>query len=220
MENTQSPTPKKGIGCLHVLLVLIVILLAAILASMWWLKQNMYAKDFTPVELEQEELAVLDEKLNTVDPSTRAFGSGSYRGQPGEYAEDDTQRKIIFTQEELNAVLAKDPEFARRVKFHLSDDMISLQFLAPMDKEIPVLAGKTFRFNMGLTVAYSNGSPVVAVRGISIGGIPVPGAWWGDVKGINLVEEFGSDGGFWQLFSRGVDYVKVADGSFILYLKE
>ena len=62
--------------------------------------------------------------------------------------------------------------------------------------------------------------PVVALRGVSLGGVPIPDAWLGNLKNVDLVREFGGQGGFWDLFARGVEDVKVLDGSLLVKLKE
>jgi len=58
------------------------------------------------------------------------------------------------------------------------------------------------------------------MRGISLGGVPLPSAWWGDIKNKNLVEEFSGEGGFWSRFSKGVENVQVRDGHLWIKLKE
>ncbi|MBU0679653.1 MAG: hypothetical protein KJ626_16245 [Verrucomicrobia bacterium] len=73
---------------------------------------------------------------------------------------------------------------------------------------------------MGLTLRFENDRPVVIVRGVSLGGIPLPGAWWGDIKNRDLVEESGREGAFWDLFAKGVDDLQVRDGRFVLHLKD
>lgn len=222
--NTPPPAPAtpstRKFGCLHVLLILIVLLLAAILGSMWWLKRNVYASEFQPVELKEEERLLLDAKLNAVDPSMPSAGPMAIETPPEVYSEDAARRRIVFSQQELNAVLAKDPELAKRVKFNLSDDLVSIHFITPMDDTMPVVGGKTFKFSMGLGLSFTNDKPSVIVRGISLGGIPLPAAWWGDVKNKNLVEAFAEENGFWDLFSKGVEYLEVKNGQFILHLKE
>ena len=35
-----------------------------------------------------------------------------------------------------------------------------------------------------------------------MGGVPLPSAWWDEIKNRNLVKEFGSEGGFWDQFSK------------------
>jgi hypothetical protein len=74
--------------------------------------------------------------------------------------------------------------------------------------------------NFGVTLRYEQDKPVVIIRGVSLGGIPLPGAWWGDIKNKNLVEEFGGQGGFWDQFSRGVADIGVREGELWVKLKE
>ncbi len=61
---------------------------------------------------------------------------------------------------------------------------------------------------------------MVAIRGVSLGGVPLPSAWWGDIKNKNLVEEFGSEGGFWDQFSKGVEDIKIRQEHLWIKLKE
>ncbi len=211
---------RKGIGCLQILLGIIILLLVAILASIWWVNRNVYAKTFTPVELQEDELALLDVKLNTVDPSMRTTRISVPPDAPESYREDFANRRIVFTERELNAVLAKDPDTARTVAIDLSEGLVTIRILAPMNDDLPLLGGKTFKLTMGLSVGYTNEQTLVSIRGISMGGIPLPSAWWGGIKNKNLIEEFGHSNGFWNLFSRGVESLQVTDDTFVLHLKE
>jgi len=56
--------------------------------------------------------------------------------------------------------------------------------------------------------------------GISLGGIPMPNAWLGNMKNVNLVGEFGTEDGFWAIFSEGIRSIKVREGSLQITLKE
>ncbi len=58
------------------------------------------------------------------------------------------------------------------------------------------------------------------IKGISLGGIPLPNAWIGYTKGKNLVEEFGTETGFWKLFAEGVKDIKVKEGQLRIRLQE
>lgn len=51
-------------------------------------------------------------------------------------------------------------------------------------------------------------------------GIPVPNAWLGGIKNIDLVEKFGTKEGFWRTFSDGVEDIKVKEGFLQIKLKE
>ena len=127
---------------------------------------------------------------------------------------------MLFRSKELNSIIASDPEIARMVAIDLSDDLVSVKLVVPVDEEMPVLGGKTLRFNLGIILSFDDGHPVVALKGISIGGIPLPNAWLGYIKEKNLIEEFGSEKGFWQLFAAGVKDLKVENGALLLKLNE
>lgn len=210
-----TPTTPRSFGCLHALLVLIVLLLIAILGSLWWINRNVHAKEFTPVTLKPAEQVALDAKLQQLESSVKTSGI-----EPEIYTETDASRRVVLSEKELNALIARDPAAAKNVAIDLADDLMSVKIIAPMDPELPLIGGKTFKFNMGVTLAYTNQAPNVTIRGISLGGIPLPGAWWGDIKNKNLVETFGAQGSFWDSFARGVEHLEVKDGTLILLLKE
>jgi hypothetical protein len=65
-----------------------------------------------------------------------------------------------------------------------------------------------------------NERPVIALKGVTLGGIPLPNAWLGNLKNRNLVKEFGGEAGFWKVFSEGVADLRVQDGHVVIKLKE
>jgi hypothetical protein len=76
------------------------------------------------------------------------------------------------------------------------------------------------RLNLGVILGFEKDRPVVALKGVSLGGIPLPNAWLGNLKNRNLVKEFGAEGGFWKFFSDGVAGLKVQEGHTLIKLKE
>jgi hypothetical protein len=72
---------------------------------------------------------------------------------------------------------------------------------------------------MGLTVSYEESDPIIALKGVSLGGIPLPNAWLGDLKNVNLLEQFGTDDGFWKIFSAGVRTIRIRQGHLLIRLK-
>lgn len=217
IEDSENRSRKeRKFGCLSVLGIVFIIMVVTALATGWWVKSNIYASPFTPTHLDVKEQKLLDGKLSRISRVPL-----SHEILPPEpYREDDSKREIRLTEKELNSLVAKDEEAAKRVAIDLDDDLISVKVLLPMDKDFPVLGGKTIRLNFGVTLRYEKGKPVVVVRGVSVGGIPLPGAWWGDIKNKDLVEEFGSEGGFWEQFSRGVENIEVREGHLLIKLKE
>ncbi len=102
----------------------------------------------------------------------------------------------------------------------LSDDLASALLLLPMDPEFPVVGGKTLKISAGVELSYKNGKPTVILRGVSLWGVPIPNAWLGNLKNVDLISEFGNDRGFWKSFADGVEYIEVKDGKLHIKLKE
>jgi hypothetical protein len=109
---------------------------------------------------------------------------------------------------------------ARKLAIDLSDKLISAKLLVPVDPDFPILGGKTLRVNAGVEMAYQNSKPIVILKGVSIMGVPIPNAWLGGLKNIDLISEFGDQQGFWAAFAEGVDNIRVDDGLLIIKLKE
>ncbi len=222
-NQTRSKWPR-------ILGIIALFFIVVITVSVWWIKHNLYANPFNPTKLNEKEQQVLNTKLDRLEQSVQKQGKFSRKGpdekmskgrlEPERYTEDATKREIRITEKELNALIAKDEETARRVAIDLSDDMVSLKLVIPVDNDMPILGGKTLRLACGVTLRHEAGKPVVALRGVSIGGIPIPNAWLGSIKNIDLVQEFGGQRGFWDAFSKGVEDIKVSDGSLYIKLKE
>ena len=85
--------------------------------------------------------------------------------------------------------------------------------------DFPVMPGRIVRVRGGAEIAFANGRPSVVVKGVSLMGVPVPNAWLGNLKNVDLVSEFG-DAGFWKAFADGVQSVSVREGRLHVELKE
>jgi hypothetical protein len=60
----------------------------------------------------------------------------------------------------------------------------------------------------------------VALKGISLWGVPIPNAWLGGIKNIDLVKQFGGQGGFWHTFAAGVEDIRVEEGRLTVRLRQ
>jgi len=228
-KNTVEPAAKKfRFSFLQVMGIGALVMFMTALLTAWWVKHYIYASKFTPTVLTAKEQKVLDSKLVKLEESTkedlavpkkRRHEKGTPL-KPEAYSEEGAKREISLTEKELNALIAKNPEVAQRVAIDLSDNLISIKMIVPIDEEIPALGGKTLRLNLGVILSYQHGRPVVVLKGVSLGGIPVPNAWLGNLKNKNLVKEFGAEDGFWKLFSDGVADLKVKEGHILIKLKE
>ena len=82
------------------------------------------------------------------------------------------------------------------------------------------MGGRTLRVKAGLTFSYADGRPVVMLRGVTVMGVPLPNAWLGGLKNIDVVKESGGNKGFWKAFADGVEAVRVEEGCIAITLKE
>ncbi len=191
--SVDTDQKERSFGCWHVVAIVLAVMFVTALATAWWVKHNIYASEFSPTKLSIKEQTVLDAKLERIEES------GALAPVP--YSEEGTRREISLTEKELNALIAKDPETAKRVAVDLSEDLVSVKLVLPVEEDVVLLGGKTLRLKMGMTLAYRDNKAVVALRGVTLGGVPLPNAWLGNLKHKNLVEEFAGDAGFWQFFA-------------------
>lgn len=210
---------RQGIRPVSVVLIVLVAIAATAGVTYWVLANYIFLKEFTPVELKAREERVLDEKLRAI--GVDATGPDAVETlEPEPYSETGANREIAFTEREINALLAKNTDLARKVAIDLSDDLVSAKLLIPLDEDFPMLGGKMLRVHAGVELAYREGRPVVVLKGVSLMGVPIPNAWLGNLKNVDLVREFETDRGFWKNFADGVDHIHVENGRMIVKLRE
>ena len=116
--------------------------------------------------------------------------------------------------------MAKNTDLARKLAIDLSDNLMSAKLLIPVDEDFPIMGGQILKVRAGVELAYRESRPIVVLKGVSIMGVPVPNAWLGGLKNIDLVEQYGTDAGFWKAFADGVEHINVEDGTIRIQLKE
>jgi hypothetical protein len=232
MNSTENPRKRVSpMHWTHVLLIVLLTMVVTIAGTYWILKTYFFTSSFTPVALNKKEEKILQTKLQALgyEPQLSAHSMNGKESdeidesgflKPEQYSEKNARREISFSEREMNALLAKNTDLAQKLAIDLADNLVSAKLLIPLEEDFPVLGGKTLRFNAGVGMAYQNGRPIIILKGISIMGIPIPNAWLGGLKNIDLVNEFGVDPGFWRSFSEGVEDIQVTDGQINIKLKE
>ncbi len=231
----NTPVAKKGFSGMQVLGFVVGAMLLTIVVTIFAIKTWLFPQPFTPVVLDQQEEQRLEQKIERFEsvaalpagqkqvkhPGAREKNDFNSKGtlNPEAYSEQDSSQEILFNERELNAMLAKNTDLARKAAIDLSDDLISLRLLLPVDPDFPFMGGKIIRARAGAELAYRNNQPVVIVKGVSLMGVPIPNAWLGGIKNIDLVQEFG-DQGFWKSFGEGVETIQVKKGQLYIKLKE
>lgn len=218
MHAAQQESPV--IGCLGILGVILLTAVATAVATIWVINSQIFGSRFEPVVLDDSEQSALASKLQTVGLGELVESGSEDEFTPQPYREDVSQRTIALTERELNALVAHNTEAAERLAIDLADDLISARLRLPLDPDFPFLGGKVLKASAGLSVSYANNAPRVVLRGVSVWGVPVPNAWLGNVKNVDLVGEFAGRDGFWTQFAAGVEHIEVIDGSLSIMLRE
>jgi hypothetical protein len=225
MDNTQNK--NKGLGLFSILGIILITILISVGATVWIINSYIFPKRFNPVVLTQKEERVLDSKLKWFS----GFGSSTHKTNTSTKDQDGSKltpekysevknREVVFTERELNSLLNSNTDLSDKLVIDLSKDLLSVKLLIPVDQDFPVIGGKTIKVSAGMEFAFKNSLPTVILKGVSVMGIPVPNAWLGGLKNIDLVQEYGQDEGFWKAFSDGVEEMRVEDGRFKIKLKE
>jgi hypothetical protein len=191
--------------------------------TVWLTMSYLFPKAFVPVTLNHEEQVVLDAKLKNLNVELRTTPARGKESpavlQPQRYREEKAAREVTFSQREVNALIATNTDLASKVAIDLSPDLVSARILIPLDPDMPLLGGKTLKMAAGLELGYKDSRPIVVLKGVSLWGVPIPNAWLGNLKNVDLVHEYGNEG-FWQAFAAGVDNISVGDGRLTVKLKE
>ena len=225
LQATEMGEKRRGFSGWHVAGIVLLTLVVTVAATFWIVRTYIYPADFEPVQLTPGEQNTLDEKLERLgnfDTAPEKLADETdqewLRDEP--YSESEAERRISFSEKELNALIGKDPDFGRRVAVDLSDNLASARILISIPPDFPIMSGRTIRVNAGMELAYEAGRPIVMLRGVSVMGVPVPNAWLGNLKNVDLVREFGMERGFWKSFADGVEWIRVEDGDLSIQLRE
>lgn len=231
MTGTEDNNHSRGFQGKHIAWIILGTILLTAAVTYWVVRTYVYARDFEPVVLSQTEQQQLDRKLvalgyQPVSASNQNKNSNvndfdaSGRLIPKKYSEEGGERDLSFSEKELNSLLASNTDMAKKVAIDLSQDLVSARILLPVDKDFPVLGGKTLRVSTGVEMSYKNDRPRIVLKGVTVMGVPIPNAWLGGLKNIDLISEFGDEQGFWKGFSDGVDDIHVEHGELKIKLKE
>ena len=231
----DGPQDKPRRSRMRLFLIVLVTIIVTAGITYWVLRTWIFPSEFTPVKLSVKEEQVLDRKLERLDSlqsaNTRGYAKArqSKKAQDEQgtdyleqeaYSEEGADRSISLTERELNSLVAKNTDLARKLAIDLSDNLMSAKLLIPVDEDFPIMGGQILKVRAGVVLAYRDSRPMVVLKGVSIMGVPVPNAWLGGLKNIDLVEQYGTDAGFWKAFADGVEHIDVEDGKIRIQLKE
>jgi hypothetical protein len=224
--------PNKGRSGLQIFLIVLVTIVVTAVLTFWFVRSYIFPAEFKPVQLSAREEQVLEQKLARIDQiqsrQTRGATKAAKRTaadatealEPEAYSEAGASRSITLTERELNGMLAKNTDLAKKLAIDLSENLMSAKLLIPVDEDFPIMGGQIVKVRAGMELAYRKNRPVAILKGVSVMGVPIPNAWLGGMKNIDLVQYYGNEAGFWKAFADGVDNIHIEDGNITLLLKE
>lgn len=182
-------------------------------ASLWWVRHNFYASAMRPVSLSAGEQNALDAKLETLGGTAPAVV---------EAVAGSDERTLWISAKEINAFLAKQG-LGESFRVSLAKDSLDVTMIAPIpaDSGVPLLAGTTLRVKMSMILALDDaGEGRCVIQDVRVGGVPLPNAWLGDLKGINLVEKTVDQDPVMRRFWEGVREAQILPEGVRIVLNE
>jgi hypothetical protein len=223
----QAPQPQR-MSAFKLFTIIFTAMVLALLVAFILIRSWLFPQPFTPVKLNAQEQQQLESKLERFEQASAPSSSrrptppqiSSADLAPEVYSEVGASHEILLSEREINAMIGQNPTLGQRMVVDFSQDLVSVKLLIPVDPDFPVMGGKVLKVRAGAEMAYRQERPVVILRGISVMGVPLPNAWLGGLKNIDLIETFGTDPGFWKNFADGVAAIDVQEGHLRLVLRE
>lgn len=215
--STPVPGPVQGNGW-RTFGIIVITMAVTVAIGYWVVTAYLFPEAFTPVVLSQQEQQRLDQKFARL---SRGHVQRTQQPlEPQAYTEDDASREISFSEKELNALLAKNTDLASKLAIDLSDNLASARLLVHLDPDLPILGGNTVKVTAGMELSLGSEGARARLRGVSVWGVPLPNAWLGNMKNVDLIKEYGQSGGFWQAINDGVESAEVKEGRLYIKLRE
>lgn len=187
--------------------------LTAASAALWY-HHNFHASPFQPVALTAGEQQVLNAKMALLGGQVQEL-------EPP--APSDPAKTIVLNEREINAWLQQQG-LGETVKFSIRNGGIAATVLAPVEEDVPILGGNTVRFQVAFnTKLDENRRFALSLADVNVGGISLPNAWLGGIKGLNLLAQ--NDPGmeespFLKGFAAGIKDFQVRNGELRMVLND
>ena len=180
-------------------------------STAWWVKHNIYASNFQPVALTQTEQAGLDGKLKVLGQNAA----------PAAVDPEVAKRTMSISEKEINAFLAQQG-LGEQVKVELTEGAAAAVMVIPVDKDAPFVGGTTLRLRVAFGAHMDKDKHLsLSLSDVHVGGIPMPNAWLGYLKGLDLMSKSSmkSDPAV-EGFLAGIRDFKIERGNMQIVLNE
>ncbi|MDB6074320.1 MAG: hypothetical protein JWO89_1960 [Verrucomicrobiaceae bacterium] len=180
-------------------------------STAWWVKHNIYASQFQPVALNQAEQEGLDNKLKVLGQNSTALPVDP----------EVAKRTMTISEKEINAFFAQQG-LGEQVKVELTEGAAAAVIVMPVDRDAPLIGGTTLRIRVAFGAKMDKDKHLaLSLSDVHVGGVPLPNAWLGNLKGLNLLSDspMQSDPAV-KGFLEGIRDFKIQRGSMQIVLNE
>lgn len=196
-----------------------------------WYRHNFDARPMQPVALSSGEKAALDAKLAVfADPPVLPVQVNMAGlppqppppapAVPPQVSPGEENRTLVLTEREVNAYLAAQ-NLGENVQVSFGEGKLIAGLLVEIPQDFPMMAGQKVRVRLTFGTGLSPQHKFSFVfNDLSLGGISLPNAWLGDLKGVDLIaENLGKDPAL-QRFLAGIKSVEIRPGGAKVVLNE
>jgi hypothetical protein len=174
-------------------------------SATWWYQLNLNASPFKPVQLSVAEQQAVEAKIASLEKPA------------------DPAKTLVLNEREINGYLEQQG-LGENLKVSIRNGNIEAQILTPVDPDVPLLGGHTVRVKIAVnTLLDADRRLALSLDDVSVGGISLPNAWLGNLKGMNLFDEANlgaGDSNFIKSFAAGIKDLQVRSGEIRLILND
>ena len=174
-------------------------------SAAWWYQYNFNASAFKPVQLSLAEKQEVEQKMAALVEQAEPT---------------DPAKTIVLNEREINGYLEQQG-YGESIKININKDGLGATILAPVADDVPMFGGRTLRLKVAFnTQLDDNKKFALSLADVSVGGISLPNAWLGNVKGLNLLDNAQHDQGFVKAFAAGIKSLQMKSGEMRLVLND
>lgn len=189
-SSTPENTQRKGFpcgcflgGCLVVLLLVAVTAgVGSYFAYGWYQTQLAKYTSETPMEL--PSIHITEEEVEAVVAKFDQFQE--------QFEQGDAPQEFVITVDEINALIAKNPELRGRIYVSIVEDNLKADVSFPVD-QLPGGKGRFFNGSVILHVELEDGVLIANVTDAEANGQPIPEPFIEPFRRENIAKEFYKD---------------------------
>lgn len=196
---TPPPSARQGLSTRQILLIIFggILLVSALVSAavIGWFHYNFNPAPMKPVVLSEVEKQAFTTKLSALgDPAMAPvllkFPANAPASAPAPAVPAGLENKtIILTEREVNAYLASQ-NLGENIQVSFGEGRLNTAIIVEIPPDFPILPGQKVRaritFGTGLTPEHKLS---LVFNDLNVGGISLPNAWLGDLKGVDLIAE-------------------------------